>query len=374
MVNLLDGSPESTAALTDSDGTTRLTAGTSANGDGAIVELGYFTGSVSSAGFSGAWIPLSGPASANAGIASTSIGDTDSFTAGAYGFFTAQIDFDAESVDFSSFQDTPPVGARLAVAIYDATTFQAATSFTVATNDAWQWKPLSLLPDVVSINLNAPGTVWLGGEENARRTSEPMARFPGLGAAARLVNISTRGFVGSGDAIMIPGFVVGGTGTTEVLVRAVGPTLGAEPFNLEDVLSDPTLRLITQSGNITLLENDDWFTGPDGPVLESTMTAVGAFALLRSGKDSGLRAALAAGGYTAQISGNEGGTGVALAEIYAVDDGGNTAARIINLSTRGFAGAGDRVMIAGFVDSEGGPRRLLIRAVGPTLAEPAFAV
>ncbi len=366
--NLVNGQIDDSVALTDADGVTRLSAGTTADGDGAIVALGYFTGATEAAGFAGKWIPLSGPAAASAGIASTTIGDTNSQAAGAFGFIAAQVDFDAGSKNHAGFRNTPPAGARLAVAIYNAATLQAATRFTIATNDAWRWRaPAEPLPEQLYINLNDPGTIWLGGAANARRTSAPIATFPGLAPAGRLVNISTRGFVGTGDAVMIPGFVLEGSGTTAILARAAGPTLATKPFNVSGVLSDPTLIL---NG----IANDDWHTFADLAALESATARTGAFPLQAGGKDAAALTLLSSGSHTVNVSGKAGGTGVALAEVYLVDIDNPAAPRIKNISTRGFAGGGDAIMIAGFVVDAGGPQRLLIRAAGPTLAEAPFHI
>jgi hypothetical protein len=81
--------------------------------------------------------------------------------------------------------------------------------------------------------------------------------------------------------------------------------------------------------------------------------------------DSALLISLAPGAYTAQISGTGGTTGVALAEIYQV---GNGPAQLVNISTRASVGVGASVEIAGLVIEGSQPTRVLIRAVGPTLA------
>src|SRR5687768_11798404 len=92
------------------------------------------------------------------------------------------------------------------------------------------------------------------------------------------------------------------------------------------------------------------------------MSQVGAFAL-SSPDDTVLELSLAPGTYTAQISGQAGGEGVALGEIYALD---HVITRLINLSVRGVAGTGDDVLIPAFVLS-GSSRLLLMRTIGPGL-------
>jgi len=74
---------------------------------------------------------------------------------------------------------------------------------------------------------------------------------------AELTNISTRGFVGTGDNVMIGGFIVGGGGSATVVVRAIGPSLSNPPFNLTGVLQDPTLSLFGANG-VIIASNDNW--------------------------------------------------------------------------------------------------------------------
>jgi hypothetical protein len=95
-----------------------------------------------------------------------------------------------------------------------------------------------------------------------------------------------------------------------VLIRAIGPTLAV--FGVTDTLSDPRLRLF--SGSTLVAENDNW-GGQAG--LTAAAAAVGAFALSNpASSDAVLLLTLPPGGYTAQVSGANNGTGVALVEVY----------------------------------------------------------
>jgi sugar lactone lactonase YvrE len=132
----------------------------------------------------------------------------------------------------------------------------------------------------------------------------------GTGSTPRLVNVSARNRVGTGDDILIAGFTVGGTGTMRLLVRAVGPKLTT--FGVGDVLVDPKLEIYNSSG-VKLTENDNW-----AATLAATFTAVGAFPLDPASRDAALLADLPVGSYTAQVSGIGGGVGEALVEIYEV--------------------------------------------------------
>jgi hypothetical protein len=164
---------------------------------------------------------------------------------------------------------------------------------------------------------------------------------------------------------LIGGFVVGGTGTENVLVRGDGPAL--TEFGVAGVLPDPILTLFN-SGGTSLATNNAWggYT-----VLQNAFTLVGAFSLSPTSKDTALLLPLAAGGYTAQISSASGDSGVVLVEVYDADTGSPTA-RFINLSARSEAGTGSQTLIAGFAVSGTGNETVLIRADGPGLT--AFGV
>jgi hypothetical protein len=183
----------------------------------------------------------------------------------------------------------------------------------------------------------------------------------------RLVNISCRAPVGTGGNILIAGFVVGGQGTSgseSVLARASGPAL--VPFGVTGTLPDPQLQLY--SGTSVLGTNDGW---AGNPAIEAAATAVGAFAWSSpTSHDDALLQMLPAGGYTANVSGQGGDTGVSLAEIYDNTPSGTyapTSPRIINISARVQVGTGGNVLIAGFVIGGSTSRTVLIRASGPAL-------
>lgn len=172
----------------------------------------------------------------------------------------------------------------------------------------------------------------------------------------RLSNVSVRTLAGGANTL-ITGFTIGPGPDKVVLVRAVGPTLGV--FGVADTLADPKLELFN-SASVKIAENDN-FNAADA----ATFAAVGAFALAPGSRDAALVATLAPGGYSAQVSGLGAASGVALVEVYEV---GNGASRLINLSTRAQVGTGGNILIPGITIAPGaGTRRLLVRAVGPTL-------
>jgi hypothetical protein len=184
------------------------------------------------------------------------------------------------------------------------------------------------------------------------------ARLDSGPATARLVNLATRTLVGGSAGTPIAGFVIGGTGTKRMLVRAVGPGLAA--FEVEGTVPDPRVAVV--SGGTIVAGNENWLAAD-----EPAFTALGAFALPAGSRDAAVVTSLAAGSYTTPVDAGGGG-GIALLEVY---DGQvtNTTATLVNASTRAFVGTGDGVLIPGFAVTGTGQVRLLLRAVGPTLGE-----
>jgi hypothetical protein len=195
---------------------------------------------------------------------------------------------------------------------------------------------------------------------------------------SRLVNVATRGLVQAGGSLT-PGFVLKGTGSKQVVVRAVGPTLSV--FGLP-ALADLKLELVNQQTNATVATNDDW---GGSAALSTRFASLGAFPLAPASRDAAVQATLPInnGGYSVRITASGTGTsGVALAEVYDADDA-SSSVRLANVSTLGFVGTDENVLTPGFVISGTRPKRLLIRAIGPgliplgveaVLADPQFSV
>jgi uncharacterized repeat protein (TIGR01451 family) len=175
---------------------------------------------------------------------------------------------------------------------------------------------------------------------------------------AYFTNLSVRAMPGTGADSLIVGFVAA-AGSKAVLVRAVGP--GMAEFSSLTTFSDPQLTLY--SGGSSMASNDNWGGSTE---LRSTFNRLGAFALSDSSRDAALLATLAPGGYTAIVSGT--GKGVALAEIYDADGDPGAGGQLVNISARARVGTGDGVVITGFVIGGDAPMKVLIRAVGPSLA------
>ena len=161
----------------------------------------------------------------------------------------------------------------------------------------------------------APGayTVQIAGVGNT--TGVALAEvYEVASTGTRLNNISTRAQVGTGGNILIPGFVIAGSGYEQLLVRADGP--GLTQFGVAGALAQPSLSVL--SGQTVVASNTGWGTSADPPQIASVASAVGAFALASGSADCAQVVNLTPGAYTIQISGVGGTAGVALAEIYEV--------------------------------------------------------
>ncbi|HEY1848334.1 MAG TPA: glycoside hydrolase family 44 protein [Opitutaceae bacterium] len=190
----------------------------------------------------------------------------------------------------------------------------------------------------------------------------------------RLVNLSCRAQVGSGANILIAGFAVGGPGVSgqeSLLLRASGPALAS--FGVSGTLADPQLGLYAEPAGSLLQSNDGW---AGSPAVASAAASAGAFAWASpSSHDSAILTGLSAGSYTAQVAGQSGDTGIALAEVYDnTPASARTAStpRLVNLSARVPVGTGPGILVAGFVIGGSTSRTVLVRASGPALAQ--FAV
>ncbi len=185
-------------------------------------------------------------------------------------------------------------------------------------------------------------------------------------AAGRLVNLSTRLKLAAAGETLTFGFTLTGTEKATVLIRGVGPALGA--FGVPGTLPAP--RLEVNQGSNLLTANEGWDKSPVTPTGASAIAAaaasVGAFALAPGSADCAVLLSLSPGGYTATFRGVNGATGEVLAEIYDVT---KNSTRLTNLATLArIINAGDLVT-AGITIVGDQPRTLIVRGVGPGLTE-----
>jgi len=172
---------------------------------------------------------------------------------------------------------------------------------------------------------------------------------------ARLANISSRTILGASATMLVSGFVIGGTESKDILVRAIGPTLSQA--GVKDALPHARLELFGSNGQL-LASNDQWTAS-----LRDAFAQVGASPLAEGSLDAALRITLAPGTYTTQVTGVGSTDGVVLVEVYEM----NGASRLLNLSTRAKVETGDGLLISGFVVAGNKTRRILVRAGGPVL-------
>jgi hypothetical protein len=172
----------------------------------------------------------------------------------------------------------------------------------------------------------------------------------------RLGNISTRARSLGGDDVLIGGFVIGGSTSKTVVVRARGPSLTL--FGVANVLANPFLQLFASPSQPPIALNDDWISAANAPALSASGYAPA------NPLESAILVTLAPGAYTAIVSSSTGGTGVAIVEVFELDQ---PESPLANISTRSVVLTGGDVMIGGFVVQGSGPQTVVVRARGPSL-------
>ncbi len=176
---------------------------------------------------------------------------------------------------------------------------------------------------------------------------------------AVLANISSRTLVQTGENVMIGGFIVDGIVAKKVALRAIGPSLAAA--GVSGAMADPVLQIV-DSGGAVVTSNDSW--NIPGEELD-------AYGLAPSdAREAALITTLEPGAYSAIVSGQGNGSGVALFELYDLDI---ATGRVANISTRSRVETGDNVMIGGFILGGVTGRPVIIRAIGPSLAFAGIA-
>lgn len=211
------------------------------------------------------------------------------------------------------------IGPALATGVLDdpILDLHSGNGNTLQTNDDWRYGPeleieaTTLAPagdydSAIIANLGAGNyTAVIHGYAHSTGIALVEAYDLDLGGGSHLAQISTRGHVGTGNDILIGGFIVS-NGTTNVLLRAIGPELTA--FGISNALQNPTLEL--RDGNGALIEaNDDWKSNN-----QQAIAATGAAPT--DDRESAIVRTLAVGSYTALVRGQNNTTGIALVEIY----------------------------------------------------------
>jgi T5SS/PEP-CTERM-associated repeat protein len=209
-------------------------------------------------------------------------------------------------------------------------------------------------PGVFIVPINANNTAG-SGQADLTLIVAPVSSVPAL-PPSNLLNISTRLQVQTGENVLIGGFIITGTAPKKVIIRGIGPSLGAT--GVPDALADPTLEL--HQGSTTLMVNDNWRTDQEAEIIATGVPPI-------NDLESAIVSTLDPGPYTAILVGKNNGTGIGLIEAYDLDQAASS--KLANISTRGFVNTGDNAMIGGFIigGNGGGGGRVVVRAIGPSL-------
>ncbi|HEV2842328.1 MAG TPA: hypothetical protein VGW39_13465 [Chthoniobacterales bacterium] len=186
-----------------------------------------------------------------------------------------------------------------------------------------------------------------------------LSGFQATPSAGQLLNISTRLRVGTGDDVLIGGFILTGTQPKTIIVRAIGPSLSSL---LPEALADPLLELRDSSGAL-IASNDNWRSTQEAEIIATSIPP-------GNDLESAIVATLPAqnSAYTAIVRGVNNGTGVGLVEVY--DLAQTLDSKPANISTRGLVQSGDNVLIGGLIVLGQSPLNVIVRAVGPSLPLP----
>jgi hypothetical protein len=179
--------------------------------------------------------------------------------------------------------------------------------------------------------------------------------------AAQPLNISVRSRVGTGNDVMISGFINTAGAAKKVIVRALGPSL--QQAGVSDALSDPVLELHASDGSLITM-NNNWKDNTEAQQQDIINNQLAPSIDL----ESAIVSTLPSGTYTAIIRGQDNNTGVGLLEVYDVDT--TVSSRLANISGRASVLTGGNVLISGFiVGNDSGAAKVVVRAIGPSLAE-----
>jgi hypothetical protein len=186
--------------------------------------------------------------------------------------------------------------------------------------------------------------------------------YNSIPTAPVLMDLSTRGTTNTGNNVLIGGFIVQGSQPAQLIVRCLAFSLAS--FGISNALGDSLLELYDANNNL-IASNDDWFTSSDAETISSYHRDP------PNSIESALLVTLAPGNYTAIVksfsdSQQAASQGVALFEVY---DLRKSSSRLGNASTRGQVGTGNSILIAGLIVGGSTPKPVVVRALGPTLAQ-----
>ncbi len=202
-----------------------------------------------------------------------------------------------------------------------------------------------------SATLTVTATDFDGGTVSQNFTANVTA------APGRLVQLSTRMQVGTGDNVLIGGFIMRGPSAKRLVIRGIGPSSG-----LTGALADPVLELHDSTG-ATIASNDNWGNAANSQ--EITDTGLAPVSPNESAILTTLPSDANSIAYTAIVKGANNTTGIGLVEVYDLDSGPGST--LLNIATRGQVNVDPNALIGGFILGGTESKRVLIRAIGPSL-------
>jgi hypothetical protein len=172
----------------------------------------------------------------------------------------------------------------------------------------------------------------------------------------QLANISGRAFAQPNDQVSICGFIIRGGAGKKVIVRALGPSLRVGGMPVSGAMQNPSLELYNGSGAL-LAADDNWRQSQEAEIKATELAPT-------DNREAAIVATLAPGSYTAVLNGAHNSGGVALVEVYDLQ---SLDGKLANVSVRGNVLTDDNVLINGVILRGGAPRKVLFRAIGPSL-------
>lgn len=253
-----------------------------------------------------------------------------------------------------TLNDPGPVRLNTPITLSASATSGLPVAFFIASGTA------TIDGNVLVVTAPQPVTIAVSQVGNTHYTPAATERTIAIDPASinRLANLSSRApaLIDANDELVL-GFVIEGSTSKPVLLRAIGP--GLVDFGVTDAMADPQIEVFDANSN-SVATNDNWA----GDTNVSTVSqAIGAFPLTSSSNDAAMVLSLAPGSYTAHV---KGGAGQVLAEVFDATTTPQIETRLLNISTRANVRPGEP-LIGGIVVAGDIPETVLIRGVGPTL-------
>jgi hypothetical protein len=289
------------------------------------------------------------------------------------GFDGGVLEVSSPNINAGAFTDItdPAVGASFISGGYNAT-INPSFGSPIAGRLAWSGNSCCYICTVINLGPNVNGQTirlrfrmasdssvgGIGWRIDKVQVSDGNGACCSTGPAKTILgSVSTRLRVETGGNVGIGGFIIVGSEPKAVLLRAIGPSL--TQLGVPDALVDPVLELHGPDPFATIT-NDNWRDTQEAEIQATSIPPT-------DNLESAIAATLAPGAYTAVVRGNGNASGVALIEVYDLDQ--SAPSTLANISTRASVGTGNNIMIAGFIVINGEFDRLVLRGIGPSLTD-----